>query len=139
MFTLDHRLEKDSDFIVDWGVFSLRQMVDDRFFWLLIIPRLPNISEWHDLSADHLSELNRLLSYLSCNIKHIEKAEKINIGALGNIVSQFHLHLIARHQGDAAWPGPVWGNGPAVAPTPAKLAARQQLVLDLLTDFQPLS
>ena len=139
MFTLDHRLEKDSDFISDWGVFSLRQMKDDRFFWLLIIPRLPNISEWHDLSAAHLSELYRLTSYLSYHIKNIEKADKINIGALGNIVSQFHLHLIARHQGDAAWPGPVWGNGTAMPPSLAKLQTRQQTVLDLLADFQPLS
>lgn len=138
MFTLDHRLENDSEFISDWGVFSLRLMKDDRFFWLLIIPRLPDISEWHDLSAADLAELNKLISYLSHHIKHIEKADKINIGALGNMVSQFHLHLIARHQGDAAWPGPVWGAGTAVPPAPAKQRARRQAVLDLLADFRPL-
>ena len=138
MFTLDHRLEKDSEFIADWGVFSLRLMKDHRFFWLLIIPRLPDISEWHDLSAADLAKLNKLISYLSHHIKHIEKADKINIGALGNMVSQFHLHLIARHQGDAAWPGPVWGAGTAVPPAPAKQRARRQAVVDLLADFRPL-
>ncbi len=136
MFTLDHRLENDSEFIADWGVFSLRQMKDERFFWLLIIPRLPAISEWHDLSAADLAELNKLISYLSYHIKQIEKANKINVGALGNMVSQFHLHLIARHHGDAAWPGPVWGAGTTVPPAPAKQKARRQIVLDLLADFR---
>ena len=109
MFTLDHRLENDSEFIADWGVFSLRQMKDERFFWLLIIPRLPAISEWHDLSAADLAELNKLISYLSYHIKQIEKADKINVGALGNMVSQFHLHLIARHHGDAGLAGACLG------------------------------
>lgn len=137
MFTTDHRLENDSEFIADWGVFSLRLMKDDRFFWLLLIPRRPGLSEWHELSEADLNEMNKLISYLSYHIKLIEKADKINVGALGNIVSQFHLHLIARHQGDAAWPGPVWGAGAPVPPSPAKQQARRQAVLDLLADFQP--
>ncbi|MEC7209125.1 MAG: hypothetical protein VXW11_08660, partial [Pseudomonadota bacterium] len=84
MFTLDHRLENDSEFIADWGVFSLRQMKDERFFWLLIIPRLPAISEWHDLSAADLAELNKLISYLSYHIKQIEKADKIILPGVGS-------------------------------------------------------
>lgn len=137
MYSLDHRLEEDSEFVADWGAFSVRLMKDARFFWLLIIPKTPDICEWHDLSAVTLTEMNKLISYLSVTIKRIEKADKINIGSLGNIVSQFHLHLIARHHGDAAWPGPVWGAGKAVVPEPETQIARRQAVLELLADFQP--
>lgn len=138
MFTLDKRLENDSDFIADWGAFSLRLMKDERFFWLLIIPRLADISEWHDLAEAELREMNKLISYLSFHIKRIENADKINIGALGNMVSQFHLHLIVRHKGDAAWPGPVWGAGAPVPPASSIHQTRHQAVLDLLAEFRPL-
>ena len=138
MFTLDKRLENDSDFIADWGAFSLRLMKDERFFWLLIIPRLADISEWHDLAEAELREMNKLISYLSFHIKRIENADKINIGALGNMVSQFHLHLIVRHKGDAAWPGPVWGAGAPVPPASGIHQTRHQAVLDLLAEFRPL-
>ena len=136
MFKLDHRLEKDSEFIADWGAFSLRLMRDERFFWVLIIPRLSGISEWHHLSASELTQMNRLTSYLSLHIKESENADKINIGALGNIVSQFHLHLIARHMSDAAWPGPVWGAGAPVPPATQTMVRRKQMIFDLLADFR---
>ena len=116
MFKLDHRLEKDSEFIANWGVFSLRLMRDERFFWILIIPRRPDISEWNHLSETELAQMNSLISYLSFHIKQIEKADKINIGALGNMVNQFHLHLVARHVTDAAWPGPGLGRWPPCPP-----------------------
>ena len=114
MFELDQRLDKDSEFIADWGEFSIRLMKDERYFWLLIIPRLTSVTEWHELPNKQATTLIKLISYLSKQVKLIDKADKINIAALGNIVSQFHLHLIARHIRDAAWPGPVWGAGQAV-------------------------
>ena len=136
MFELDHRLENDSEFIADWGVFSVRLMRDERFFWVVIIPRLNAVSEWHHLSESELTQMNRLTSYLSLHIKEAETADKMNVGALGNIVSQFHLHLIARHTSDVAWPGPVWGAGRPVPPAPETMARRGQLICDLLTDFR---
>ena len=60
----------------------------------------------------------------------------MNVGALGNMVSQFHLHLIARHNGDAAWPGPVWGAGTAVPPRSQTIAKRAQIIRQLLADFR---
>ena len=114
MFELDQRLDKDSEFIADWGEFSIRLMKDERFFWLLIIPRLTGVTEWHELPDKQLITLMKLISYLSKQVKNIDKADKINVATLGNIVGQFHLHLIARHSGDAAWPGPVWGAGKTV-------------------------
>jgi len=135
MFELDHRLDEDSEFIADWGVFSIHLMKDERFFWLLIIPQLPDVTEWHDLSAEQIKALNKLMLYLSKNIKRIDKADKINIGVLGNIVSQFHLHLVARHHEDAAWPGPVWGAGDALPLLANTQHFRKKTVRQLLADF----
>jgi len=85
-FALDPRLEADSAFVADGALSQVRLMDDARFPWLLLVPRVAGVSEWID---------------------------KLNIGALGNIVRQLHVHLIGRHEGDAAWPGPVWGSGTA--------------------------
>ncbi|MGB1614255.1 MAG: diadenosine tetraphosphate hydrolase, partial [Candidatus Puniceispirillaceae bacterium] len=65
MFELDQRLDKDSEFIADWGEFSIRLMKDERFFWLLIIPRLTSVTEWHELPNKQATTLIKLISYLS--------------------------------------------------------------------------
>lgn len=135
MFELDQRLDEDSEFIADWGEFSIRLMKDERFFWLLIIPRLTSVTEWHELPDKQATRLIKLISFLSKQVKIIDKADKINIAALGNIVSQFHLHLIARHSGDAAWPGPVWGAGQAVPLLTDTQDFRIKAVRMLLADF----
>ena len=135
MFELDQRLDKDSEFIANWGEFSIRLMKDERFFWLLIIPCLTGVTEWHQLPDKQVATLTKLISYLSKQVKHIDKADKINVATLGNIVGQFHLHLIARHSGDAAWPGPVWGTGQAVPLLADTRDFRTQAVRKLLADF----
>ena len=135
MFELDQRLDNDSEFIADWGEFSIRLMKDERFFWLLIIPRLTGVTEWHELPDKQVTTLTKLISYLSKQVKIIDKADKINVAALGNIVSQFHIHLIARHSGDAAWPGPVWGAGQVVPLLANTQDFRTKAVRKLLADF----
>ena len=137
MFELDHRLDNDSEFIADWGEFSIRLMKDERFFWLLIIPRLTSVTEWHELPDKQVTTLTKLISYLSKQVKHIDKADKMNVATLGNIVGQFHLHLIARHSGDVAWPGPVWGTGKTVPLTTDTQNFRTKGVLKLLANFSP--
>ena len=135
MFELDQRLDEDSEFIADWGEFSIRLMKDERFFWLLIIPRLTSVTEWHELPDKQATRLIKLISFLSKQVKIIDKADKINIAVLGNIVSQFHLHLIARHIRDAAWPGPVWGAGQAVPLLIDTQDFRTKAIRKLLADF----
>ena len=135
MFELDHRLDNDSEFIADWGDFSIRLIKDERFFWLLIIPRLTGVTEWHELPDKHATTLTKLISYLSKEVKHIDKADKMNVATLGNIVGQFHLHLIARHSGDAAWPGSVWGAGKTVPLLADTQNSRTKAVRKLLADF----
>ena len=113
MFNLDSRLAADSIFVADLPMSQLRLMDDARFPWLVLVPRLDDAVEWTDLDdrrqAELLSEINRAASLL----RTIASCDKLNIGALGNIVRQLHVHVVARQVGDAAWPGPVWGSGPA--------------------------
>jgi diadenosine tetraphosphate (Ap4A) HIT family hydrolase len=97
-FQLDPRLATDSAFIADGPLSQVRLMNDARYRWLLLVPRVGGAVEWLDLDGGQ----QRLLL-----------AEINQVGALGNIVRQLHIHLVARHEGDAAWPGPVWGHGSA--------------------------
>ncbi|HNV84240.1 MAG TPA: HIT family protein [Arenimonas sp.] len=110
-FILDARLEADSVFIADGELSQFRLMNDARYPWLVLVPKVADAIELTDLPVQQqhllLSEINIaakiLRDYIDC--------EKINIGALGNIVRQLHVHVIARTMQDAAWPGPVWGQG----------------------------
>ncbi|MGH8050111.1 MAG: HIT domain-containing protein [Arenimonas sp.] len=114
-FDLDGRLEADSVFIADGPLSQFRLMNDARYPWLVLVPRIADASEWIDLPEQQqqilLSEINNAARLLR---EHFV-CEKINIGALGNIVRQLHVHVMARTPQDEAWPGPVWGQGKAKA------------------------
>ncbi len=114
-FVLDHRLAGDSVPVCDLALCSVRLMKDARFPWLILVPRIARLAELIDLTpADRLvvtDEIDRVTRALS---EHTG-AEKMNVAALGNMVRQLHVHIIARFAGDAAWPGPVWGVGTASA------------------------
>lgn len=95
--------------------FDVRLVNDSRYLWLLVIPQIANVIEWHDLSADQRHQLIELSSEIAEILSHHTKADKMNIATIGNIVPAMHLHIIARHKDDEAWPNPIWGNG---APVP---------------------
>lgn len=111
-FVVDPRLEADSVFIADGPLSQLRLMDDARFPWLVLVPRVPGATEWIDLDGASqrllLAEINQAGALLR---QHFGPIDKLNIGALGNIVRQLHVHVVGRREGDAAWPGPVWGAG----------------------------
>ncbi|NDK38686.1 HIT family protein [Pseudoxanthomonas gei] len=123
-FQLDPRLAADSVFIADGPLSQVRLMDDVRFPWLLLVPRVADVSEWLELDGNQqrllLAEINRAGQLVRAQ----PGVEKLNLGALGNIVRQLHVHLVGRHAGDAAWPGPVWGSGAAARHEPALLEAR---------------
>lgn len=112
-FDLDGRLETDSIFIADGLLSQFRLMNDARYPWIVLVPKIAVASEWIDLPQEQqqtlLSEINIAGKILRENFP----CEKVNIGALGNIVRQLHVHVIARTSEDEAWPGPVWGQGKA--------------------------
>jgi diadenosine tetraphosphate (Ap4A) HIT family hydrolase len=112
-FELDTRLAADSVLIADGPLSQIRLMNDDRFPWVVLVPRVAGASEWIDLDGGQQRLLLAEINQISQHLKQKPNVTKINIGALGNIVRQLHIHLIGRHEGDPAWPGPVWGSGKA--------------------------
>jgi diadenosine tetraphosphate (Ap4A) HIT family hydrolase len=114
-FALDPRLAADTLMVGDLKLCRVLLMNDSRFPWLILVPRRGGLSELHDLSPQERAALIEETALAGEKLKSLTKATKINTGALGNIVSQLHVHVVARLKGDAAWPGPVWGVGKAEA------------------------
>jgi diadenosine tetraphosphate (Ap4A) HIT family hydrolase len=123
-FTLDPRLAAGSVTVSDLSLCQLRLMNDARFPWLLLVPRRDGLRELFDLPAFDQAQVLIDLNRAAAALQAVATPDKLNIGALGNIVPQLHIHLIARFVGDPAWPGPVWGQGSAVAYTEEALQAQ---------------
>lgn len=112
-FQLDPRLAADSRLVVTLGLTQLRLMDDARWPWLILIPQRPRIEEIFDMTPLDQTMLTFEAGLAATALKEATGCTKINIGSLGNKVRQFHLHVIARNEGDANWPNPVWGHGVA--------------------------
>ncbi len=115
MFPLHPRLAADTAFVADRPLSRILLMNDARYRWLILVPRRADITELHELGASDRATLTEEIATTSRTLKQLTGAPKINIGALGNLVTQLHVHIVARGPGDPAWPGPVWGHSPAVA------------------------
>jgi diadenosine tetraphosphate (Ap4A) HIT family hydrolase len=111
-FDINPRLEGDSIPVIDLGLCAVRLMKDSNYPWLLLIPRKADLIEIIDLEPLERIVLMEEISQVCEILKEVTNCEKLNVAALGNQVSQLHVHLIARYQDDAAWPGPVWGAAP---------------------------
>jgi diadenosine tetraphosphate (Ap4A) HIT family hydrolase len=112
-FRLHERLAADTAPVEPLPLCDLRLMDERRYPWLILVPRRESIREIHRLHPDDRVTLMEEIVLTSEAIETLFHSEKINVGALGNLVPQLHIHVIGRLQGDAAWPGPVWGSGPA--------------------------
>ena len=110
-FELDARLDNDSVSLMWLGLCELRLMNDCRWPWLLLVPQRPGVEELHDLTPLDQAMLTFETNMVADALKRATGCTKINSGALGNIVRQLHVHVIARSEGDPGWPGPVWGYG----------------------------
>jgi diadenosine tetraphosphate (Ap4A) HIT family hydrolase len=113
-FALHPRLAADSAPVVDWTLSRVLLMNDARYRWLILVPRRANLVELFDLTASDRQVLTEEIAFAAELLKRLTAATKINVGALGNLVPQLHVHVVARSPGDPAWPGPVWGHSPAV-------------------------
>lgn len=120
-FILDPRLAADSAFIADGPLSQVRLMDDTRYPWLVLVPRVNDVSEWLELDGGQQRLLLAEINQAGQLIRAHPGVEKLNIGALGNIVRQLHVHLVGRQEGDPAWPGPVWGSGTPVRHDPTAL------------------
>ncbi len=112
-FSLHPRLAADTVFVADWALSRVVAMNDARYPWLIVVPRRDGATEMFDLNAEDRRMMIEEIARASDGLKTLTAAAKINVGALGNLVPQLHVHIVARNPGDAAWPGPVWGHGTA--------------------------
>lgn len=124
MFELAPRLRADT---VEIGALALSRVLvmnDSRYPWLILVPAIPGLVELDDLSPGDRHLLMDEAVAVGDALNRLYDPEKINTAAIGNIVRQLHVHVVARNDGDPAWPGPVWGHSPATAYSDAALAAR---------------
>jgi diadenosine tetraphosphate (Ap4A) HIT family hydrolase len=128
-FELHPRLAADTVFATDWALSRVMLMNDARYPWLVLVPRRAGLTELHELSIGDRALLIEEIALASERLKALTGAAKINTGALGNLVPQLHIHVVARKPGDAAWPGPVWGQGAAVPYEP-------RILKELLADIE---
>jgi diadenosine tetraphosphate (Ap4A) HIT family hydrolase len=117
-FQLHERLAKDSLYVTDLPLCTVRLMDDKRFPWVLLIPQVAGAREWIDLAREQQHQLSDEIAIVSHIFNALVTPDKLNVAALGNRVPQLHIHLIARYKTDAAWPNPVWGEGISVSYTP---------------------
>lgn len=110
-FSLDPRLDADTLAVAQLPLSSLRLMNDSRWPWLILVPRIADACELHDLGDAEQQQLMREAALIGRVLKRATSCEKINTAAIGNILRQLHVHVISRKEGDANWPGPVWGFG----------------------------
>ena len=110
-FTLDPRLEADTLQVTDLALCRVLLMNDSRYPWLILVPRKHGLREFHDLARGDQSRLMLEITLTTEILERSHRPDKLNVGALGNIVNQLHIHVLGRFHGDPAWPGQVWGVG----------------------------
>lgn len=117
-FSLDPRLEADTLFAAQFPLCEVRVMNDARYPWLVTIPRVPGAVELFNLTHQDRQQVWAEIEALGRLVGDLPGVYKVNIGALGNVVRQLHIHIVGRYEGDPAWPGPVWGHSPAMPYNP---------------------
>ena len=112
-FKLNFRLLEDSTFITKLNVSQVRLNHDARFPWLILIPEIAGLKELHDIPDQKQAIVQKEVKFCSVALQELTSADKINVAALGNLVPQLHIHVIARKHNDNAWHQPVWSAGEA--------------------------
>ncbi len=108
-FKLDPRHEQDSIFIADIQISQLRLFNRQELLWLILIPKLTDITEFYQLNLQQQHQVLSEINQVSHLLKRHFRCDKLNIAMLGNLVSQLHIHMIVRTHDDSFWPGPPFG------------------------------
>lgn len=106
--SIDDRISSSSFMIGDWPLSRLFLKNNADYPWVILVPRVENAQEVCQLSMSHQHQLMEEISHLSSIMRHKFQPDKLNIAALGNIVSQLHIHIVARFQKDMLWPHGIW-------------------------------
>jgi len=112
MFQIDPRLAGDTLEVASLTLCQVLLLNDRRYDWLVLVPRRESVTEILDLSPQDQAQLWREVTLVAQVLRRAQPDLKLNIGALGNVVRQLHLHILLRQEGDPAWPGAVWGHSP---------------------------
>ena len=131
---LHPQLADDTHPVASWPLSELRLMDDANHPWLILVPRVVEAVELIDLSPQQQAELLREIGVASRLLQSVFKPHKLNIAALGNLVPQLHVHVIARFEDDIAWPRPVWGTATAKPYSPESLIERIERLQAALAD-----
>src|SRR6187397_2281350 len=132
-WTLHPQLERDTASIGDLPLSRVLIINDANYPWLLLVPRRPLVVELIDLDDVEQAQLMTEVTRVARALRTVTNCDKLNVAALGNVVSQLHVHVIARFHGDAAWPNPVWGKAPR---KPYEKSARDALLAQLRRALQ---
>ena len=111
-WSLHPQLAKDTIDIGDLPLSRVLVIRDANYPWILLVPRREGAVEIVDLDEVAQAQLMTEIARVSRALKDITKCDKLNVAALGNVVPQLHIHIIARRTSDVAWPRPVWGVAP---------------------------
>ena len=136
-FQLHAQLAADTHVLHDLALSRLLLMDDARYAWLILVPRRAAMRDWIDLDFADQHRLLDEIQLCSRVLRTIAQPDKLNVAALGNQVAQLHVHVVARHRGDAAWPNPVWGVGTRVRYSADALGAIQAALRAELDRAQP--
>ncbi|MFW5425652.1 MAG: HIT domain-containing protein [Methylophagaceae bacterium] len=135
MFKLDPRLEQDTILIGESSLSTVLLMNDARYPWVILVPRATGVTEVFQLNVKQQAQLMNESNFIAEKMKTLVQADKMNVAALGNVVSQLHIHHVARFIGDETWPAPVWGKGAAVQYDKAERDAVCQQFTQLFSDL----
>jgi diadenosine tetraphosphate (Ap4A) HIT family hydrolase len=127
-WVLHPQLDADTVLVGELALSRLLLAKDANYPWLILVPRCSDVSEIIDLDELAQAELTREVALVCRALKAVATCDKLNVAALGNVVPQLHVHIIARRRGDPAWPNPVWGVVPAREYEPA---GRERLIAAL--------
>jgi diadenosine tetraphosphate (Ap4A) HIT family hydrolase len=117
-FNVHPQLERDTVHVGDLALSRVLLMNDANYPWLILVPRREEVIEFIDLAEDERTLLMQEIAKVSEPLKALTECEKLNVAAIGNVVPQLHVHIVARRHSDPAWPKPVWGAVPAIAYEP---------------------
>ncbi|WP_432417368.1 HIT domain-containing protein [Brevundimonas intermedia] len=113
-FEVAPAFEAGSVAATEWPLCHVRLQDDARFPWLILIPRVKGAVELEDLSVEQRAMLIEETVRAGALVRRLGLVEKLNVGAIGNVTAQLHVHVVGRRRDDGLWPDPVWGRGPVV-------------------------
>ena len=135
-FELDTRLAADCIRVGRLPLSMLLLLNDARYPWFVLVPQRGGVKEVFQLPEPDQQQLWRESALLAEHLMQSFHADKINIGALGNLVNQLHVHHIARFRSDPAWPGPIWGKQAPVPYTDEELEQVRQRLAPVLAELK---